>query len=61
MKKKGIIVTNNHDTLNGWIGYNGWNRNPQKITFWKDSSTKKGVSYSVTDLEYFRVADFAVY
>ena len=34
--QKGFVVTNNGDTINGWIDYRQWDKNPDEIKFKKD-------------------------
>lgn len=38
VKKQGYIVLNNGDTLNGWINYRNWEKNPSTIGFLRDST-----------------------
>ncbi|MES2517808.1 MAG: hypothetical protein V4585_06850 [Bacteroidota bacterium] len=38
---KGFVTTTNGDTLNGFIDYKNWDKNPNRITFQKINSNKK--------------------
>lgn len=50
VKKKGSIVLNNGETLNGWINYRNWEKNPKTIGFYKDS-TGSITNYSKYDIQ----------
>lgn len=61
LKKRGLIVTNNSDTLQGWLGASNWGQTPDKITFWQDSSSKQGITCGVSDIEYFKIDGIGIF
>lgn len=50
IKKKGYIILNNSDTLNGWINYHNWEKNPKNIGFLRDSAGGV-INYSKYDIK----------
>ena len=59
--KPGFVVKNNGDTIQGWIEYLQWERNPDNIRFRNSASDEKSSSYHVNDLNYFEVTGFDRY
>ena len=53
--KPGFVVNNNGDTIQGWIEYLQWERNPDIIHFRNLASDDKPNSYTVNDLNYFEI------
>lgn len=50
----GFIIKNNYDTVNGFIDYRNWIKNPEKIDFRIGTKTAT-VSYLPTDIKEFKV------
>ncbi len=53
--RKGFVVLNNDERVDGFIFLRAANRNPTKINFNRDSSLKQMVAYNVSDLKSFEV------
>ena len=60
-RQPAFLVTNNGDTLHGWIVYRGWEQMPRSIQFSLDSLSKRTVTYSATDLRYCQIAGAEAY
>lgn len=60
MFRPGFIITNNNDTVKGFVDYRGDTRNARRCDFKKslDSETKE---YSPTDIKSYRFADSKFY
>lgn len=56
-----FLVTNDGDTLHGWIKYMGWERVPRSVDFGPDSLAKHLVTYEVADLRYMAIAGAEAY
>ncbi len=52
---KGVIVTNNNDTVHGTINYHNWDENPSAIQFVKEGTTEV-ISYKPMQIKAFTVA-----
>jgi hypothetical protein len=52
----GYIVTNQKDTLRGYIDYRNWKRNPGQIVFGKNND-QTGAAFGPNDIAAFSVAD----
>jgi len=59
--KPGLVVSNNGDTLKGWIDYRNWRVNPGKISFRANPADQSGTIYSVSDIRYFQVTGEDIY
>lgn len=58
--KQGYIITNNGETINGFINYREWNSNPNNISF-KKSLADKAETYKPQSISYFEVSGFESY
>lgn len=52
----GYVVNNNGDTVSGFINYQNWNINPDKI-FFKERDTTTEIVFTPLDIQSFFVAD----
>ncbi len=57
----GYIITNNGDTVNGYIEYKNWDFNPDKIIFKKDLSGTDENTFDVKDLCGFGIPGIDIY
>ncbi|HUH32393.1 MAG TPA: hypothetical protein VLZ28_00485, partial [Daejeonella sp.] len=53
---EGLVITHNSDTLKGFIDYQEWVKNPEKITFKTSLSAAEQV-FTESDIVYFEVFD----
>ena len=60
-RQRAFLVTNNGDTLHGWIVYKGWERMPRSVHFSQDSLSKRTVTYRSTDLRYCQIGGAEAY
>jgi hypothetical protein len=58
--KQGLVITNNGETINGFINYREWYSNPNNISF-KKTPDGKVQTYHPTDINYFEIAGFEAY
>ncbi|WP_413670237.1 hypothetical protein ACEN9X_10025 [Mucilaginibacter sp. Mucisp86] len=58
--KQGYVITNNGETVNGFINYREWNSNPTNVSF-KKTLTDKVETYKPQDISYFEVSGFESY
>jgi len=58
--KQGYVITNNGETINGFINYREWYSNPNNISF-KKTLNDKAQTYHPTDLGYFEISGFEAY
>ncbi len=56
VRKKALVVNNAGDTLQGWIAYKNWRKNPISFDFFPDSVLKSSTSYQVKDIPFFAIA-----
>ncbi len=55
VKKKAIIVLESSDTLQGWVSYSAWAKNPSSINFFKDSLSNDFLKYTKYQLKYLEI------
>lgn len=58
--KQGFVITNNGETINGFINYREWYSNPDNISF-KKMPDDKVQTYYPADISYFEIAGFESY
>jgi hypothetical protein len=59
--KKGFLVTDNGDPLNGFINYREWTRNPQKVTFSRRGEDVDARTFSANETKSFAVEGYESY
>jgi hypothetical protein len=59
--KPGYIVTQQGDTVKGYINYKEWSYNPQRIEFKTDLASANRTTYSIEDASAFAVTGFEAY
>lgn len=59
--QKGFVVVNSGDTIQGWIDYRQWTKNPESIRFRKDEMADNQVVYTIDDLSHFEITGFDKY
>ncbi|MGZ5218747.1 MAG: hypothetical protein ACXWC7_01680 [Chitinophagaceae bacterium] len=59
--REGFVVVNSGDTIQGWIDYRQWDKNPDAIRFRQEITATDPVLYSINDLSYFEVTGFDKY
>ncbi len=52
---KGVIITNDNDTIHGTINYLNWDKNPDAVQFVKEGTTEE-ISYKPIQIKAFIVA-----
>lgn len=58
--KQGFVITNNGETINGFINYREWYSNPDNISF-KITLNDKVQAYHPTDISYFEITGIEQY
>lgn len=61
VKKPGMLLLNDSTKLTGYIDYNDWDESPQNITYYKDSLSKQGLIYNISEVQYFEVFGYEAY
>jgi hypothetical protein len=59
--KEGFVVTNTGDTIQGWIDYRQWEKNPKAIKFKNELKVDQAKSFAVEDISYFEIPGFDRY
>lgn len=58
--RPGYIVLNNNDTIQGFIDYKGWSKNPSRIKF-ATSTRERLQAYDRNEISYFEITDVESY
>lgn len=59
--QKGYVVTNDNDTLKGFIDQKEWDLNPKKITFTKNKERGEPKIFSAKQISYFEIENAGFY
>jgi hypothetical protein len=59
--KPGYVVTLKGDTLHGFIDYQGWDSNPEAISFKPAINERKPQKFTVSNIDFFSVDGMASY
>ncbi|MDR3715072.1 MAG: outer membrane beta-barrel protein [Puia sp.] len=60
-RQRGFVITNEGDTLKGWINYGNWKINPSRIVYRSDSGSTAATQYAVSEIRYFEITGADAY
>lgn len=59
--QKGIVITNNGDTLKGWIDYKIKRKNPVSFDFYKKNQMAAAIKYRASDIRYVEISGVDIF